>query len=153
MQADLWTLIGRVSGFRVEIAGPGDPAEPPMRGAGAITVERPDPLSCIWRERGSWSSGPMPGTRFWNASRWSRLPGSGELLLAHLRHGPRRPVPLVSFRPDGGRSCVAAQPHLCGPDRYFAALDWDPDGVTIQWRIQTPTGEQRLTVRAFGAEP
>lgn len=147
-----WTLLHQLRSFAIRIeTRTRDGLSLAHAGSGELQVcevGAPDSGTVIWRETGRWTTGPLAGIRFRNATAWRPLPDGGGIELSHLRRGDDRPTLLARLTPGPGRTWVAAEPHVCGPDRYFASLEWIEDGLRLVWEVESPTDPYRLTLEA-----
>ena len=132
----LWARLGRVRRVRLTVELPGTNGAGGGLAAGSVESEIRE-KHIVWRERGTWETGDLAGSRFFSALRWELV--SPELIrLEHLRRGVDAPVALVSLSPDGANHWRETAPHLCGADRYHADLALTPDALHLVWRVTGP---------------
>ena len=93
-------------------------------------------------EVGSWAYAGGSPMRWRAVSRW-RADGDA-LAVEHLRQGEPA-VAVLDRRPDG--TWLGREAHLCGPDRYEAALDVGPEALTVTWTVSGPCKAARITTR------
>ncbi len=150
-----WLLLRQVRRFTVRVATCNEGGLQQIHtGAGELAVHEapaPDSSTIVWSESGRWTAGPLAGTRFRNAMLWEQCPDRPGIRLSHLRRGRDRATFLVHLEPRGPLTWTAADPHQCGHDRYFAALEWDSRRLKLIWEVQSPTDPYRLTLEATTA--
>jgi Family of unknown function (DUF6314) len=152
-----WPLLRRVRQFSIAVepraaAGP----RVPHTGIGRLRVEHttsPATSTLIWREHGRWTSGPLAGLAFRNATAWSRVIGQTGLELSHLRRGDGTPTFLVHLEPGPSGAWVTREPHTCGADLYSAVLEWDAQTLHLSWEVESPSEPYRLRIEARVPEP
>lgn len=148
---DLWTAVWpRLTGVRLLLfesssrAGTGWDGT----GSGLVDVEQPDPDTVVWLESGTWLGPSGSAVSFSNSYRLRREGRS--LGVSHLRRGRLQPVELVRLDPVGPAEpdqWRAAEPHLCGADRYDARLRVTQEAVLLDWWITGPAKDESLRYR------
>lgn len=149
-----WALLSRLRRFTVEVVASGDGPDPvPVHfGTGEISAREtatPTVSAIVWDECGHWTAGPLAGTRFRNATLWEQSADEPGVRLSHLRRGRNRATYLIHLKPGKAGSWTAVEPHLCGPDRYFGALEWEARRLRLVWEVASPSDPYRLTLEAW----
>ena len=138
---DVWQVlrtVGRVSSYVVtsrflDHAG---------RGEGSVRLEAANG-TLVFYESGVWILPSGSETRFINCYRWSRQ--GLRLTLEHLRYGLHRPVLLATFHGTSADGRLSpGEPYLCDPDSYSATLEFDQEGIRLQWQVVGPSKNYRL---------
>lgn len=129
----------RMSAGRVRFAPPG----PSGTRRGTVEVERGEAGAVTLRERGRFRFDGGREVPYTDALRFE--PRGAAVAVAHVRRGPRRPVPLVRLepRPDGTLVSVAA--HRCGSDAYTLVAYARGEVVELEWTVRGP--EKRGSIR------
>lgn len=136
-----WSRLQEVDAFIVKATAGGSEH---WRGRGRVEVRQPAPRVIEWRECGRWTAGAKGLGSFRNVYRWTLRPEQGYFSLAHLRHGPDRPISLLHLEPASGGRFVARTPYRCGADRYAAEVRLAQKGLVLAWRITGPKKDLRL---------
>ncbi len=93
-------------------------------------------------------AGQQREVAFRNVYRWELE--EDRLRLFHERRGREAAVWLFDLvEATDGSALVAAEPHLCGADRYTARLELTADGFALDWRIQGPRKDEAIAYRYF----
>jgi Family of unknown function (DUF6314) len=152
-----WHLLRQVRQFSIAVEPhAADGPRVPQAGIGRLQVEHSwsaDTSTLIWREQGRWTSGPLAGLVFRNATAWRRVIGQTGLELSHLRRGDRAPTFLVHLEPGPSGAWVTREPHACGADLYSAVLEWDAHTLHLSWEVKSPADAYRLRIEARVPEP
>ena len=118
-------------GFRVDGVGAGEGSVAAVRAGDALVLTA----------EGTWAPDGRP-VRWRAVSRW-RAEGEA-LAVAWVRPVEWARV-LLDRQPGGGWAGRA--PHVCGDDRYAAALRIDGEGAEVAWTIWGPHKSTRVVLR------
>ena len=147
-----WSLLQSVRHFSIAVETYAeDGPRVSHLGIGRLQVEHATSATAstlIWRESGRWTSGPLAGLSFRNTSSWRRVADQPELALSHLRRGDQAPTFLVTLVPGPSGAWVAREPHACGPDLYYAVLEWGARHLCLSWDVKSPSDPYRLRLEA-----
>jgi hypothetical protein len=141
---EFWARLGTVGGLRFEArsrTGSGWDGQ----GQGTVKVERIDPRTLVFHERGTWTPERGRELPFTNVFRWSVSPDGDSVRLEHLRFGAENPVLLFDLVPVAGDVLEAAEPHACSEDRYWARMVYDRDAIRLNWTITGPKKDEAIT--------
>ncbi|WP_192034750.1 DUF6314 family protein [Halomonas sp. YLGW01] len=117
-------------------------------GHGRVTVSEEGNVLRFHEEGHFALAGQPHEVAFRNVYRWE-LEGD-RLRLFHERRGREAAVWLFDLiEADDGSGLVAAEPHLCGADRYTARLAIIEDGFSLDWTIQGPRKDEAIAYRYF----
>ena len=141
---ELWERLGAVQQVHLAIAEGGTE----RHGSGTVSIDRPDPTSIIWEERGTWNDAPGHDMPYRDRLRWRWDPTRGILELHHARRGDDRAVRLGDLTPGPDGIWRSVAPHLCGADTYDAALTLHDGGVQVVWRVTGPS-KRYLVARRY----
>lgn len=104
------------------------------------------PNQIIFKEKGTWTSGPFEGNNFSNTFRWTYK--KTQIGLEHLRYGETHPVFLFDLSPnDTGFKSVC--PHLCGDDQYSGQIDSSPQGFNLIIYVKGKAKNDRMVYQYF----
>ena len=117
------------------------------RGEGTVEVERIDPGTLIFHERGVWKPDVGREMPFRNVFRWTVAPEGDHLRLEHLRFGVESPVFLFDLVPVAVGVLESSGPHACGRDRYSARMVYDQEAIRVNWTITGPKKDESLAYR------
>jgi hypothetical protein len=113
-------------------------------GDGTVEVEKADPLTSIFHERGTWTPEGGRQMPFRNVFRWTAAPDGGSIRLEHLRFGAGSPVFLFDLVPVADSVLESDEPHACSDDRYSARLVLVADTIRLNWTITGPKKAESL---------
>lgn len=108
-------------------------------------MEHVDGHTLVFAERGRFHPDGGAALAFRNVFRWRRE--GGRIHLAHLRHGPDRPVALFTLAPRDALTWASESDHRCGDDRYRAQMGLEEGGIRVRWRILGPSKDETLDYR------
>jgi len=115
------------------------------QGEGRVSTEKPSTDTLVFREEGHWQNDSGTRFPFSNIYRWTlRTQPTACIALEHLRFGPQQPVFLLDLAPDGPQRLRAVTPHLCGDDRYHAALSLADNALQFEWTVKGPAKDEYL---------
>ena len=116
-------------------------------GSGTVTIHRPDPLTIVWEETGTWRGPAGSPTHYRDRLRWERQDARGLLVLHHARRGDTAPVHLGDLAPGPDGIWRSLAPHLCGADRYDSALTVEGSDLVVAWRVEGPRKQYAMVRR------
>lgn len=116
-------------------------------GSGTVSVDRPDPSTIVWEERGAWNDAPGHAMPYRDRLRWTWDPARGILALHHARRGDDGAVHLGDLAPGPDGTWRSLAPHLCGADTYDAALTLQGPEIVVVWRVHGPKKSYRVVRR------
>jgi hypothetical protein len=116
-------------------------------GTGAVTVEREEPATLVFREAGTWRSAEGRQFQFNNAYRWTLDTPRTCLRLEHVRFGADHPVLVFDLVAIAERRLQSASPHVCSEDCYSALLELAADMIRLDWKITGPKTDEAILYR------
>lgn len=117
-------------------------------GHGRVTVSEEGQVLRFHEEGHFALAGQPREVAFRNVYRWELE--EDRLRLFHERRGREAAVWLFDLiEAADGSGLVAADPHLCGEDRYTARLELMADGFTLDWTILGPRKDEAIAYRYF----
>jgi hypothetical protein len=120
-------------------------------GQGRVVVQAPSAQVLVFAESGWWTSASGARFAFRNAYRWTLWPQT--LCLEHLRQGADHPVFLLDLVPSSDARLRERAPHICGADRYHAALCLEGDLLYLTWTIKGPSKDEEVRCVYAPGEP
>jgi hypothetical protein len=113
-------------------------------GKGSVELKLLDNSSCIYYERGTWSSQEDQQFDFSNVFRWTLDRSAGVITLEHLRFGPQSPVFLFNLVPVAENILESIYPYICNEDTYFGQLTCDEHFLQLSWRTLGPKKNEEI---------
>ncbi len=113
-------------------------------GTGSVAVATDGP-TVVLTEAGVWAPAGARPMRWRAVARW-RAEGAA-LAVEHVRQGTPA-LAVLDRGPDG--AWAGREPHVCGADRYTAALRLDGGAVEVTWTIAGPRKAARVVTRYAG---
>lgn len=113
-------------------------------GKGCVEVKSEDEGSCIFSERGTWSSAEGQEFDFSNVFRWSIDQALGAVTLEHLRFGPQHPVFLFNLVPVADNILESVSPYICNEDTYVGQLRCDDHYIQLLWKTLGPKKNEEI---------
>jgi hypothetical protein len=138
---DIWKVLQGLSRFELSAVDNGSSEH---CGNGLVVVTQPDDYTIIFSENGSWTGSSAHASSFSNIYRWSLVAESNLIRLAHLRHGPDRPVDLADLLPADDGSWRSVEAFVCGEDSYRAAVSYTDQSLNLVWTVKGPAKRQRI---------
>ncbi|WP_316359417.1 DUF6314 family protein [Candidatus Neptunichlamydia sp. REUL1] len=114
------------------------------RGTGQVVVIIDSHSTLTFNEKGHWKGRTGPSVSFSNTFRWTLDRTAGVISLEHLRRGLDHPVFLFHLVPTSEYSLSSIHSHLCDDDSYFGQVDFDEQGLRLNWRVIGPKKNETI---------